>query len=204
MADDLTPTDYAFLILLMIEGRQISNKEMKERHGVTLISPTYQRLNGAGLVDSKTARRPYLHELTKQGRKALGVPLEVGEDKKKRSNPEADKLWAALSALHKYHLGGKDQPQAPQPVHDGLGDRIRTAYADLAAEPGAWVSLTRLRPLFSDVSKADLDKALELLLDAPDVDLEPEPNQKTLRVADRKAAVNIGGEDRHLLAIGMR
>jgi hypothetical protein len=45
---------------------------------------------------------------------------------------------------------------------------------------------------------------LTSLLDAPDVNLEPEPNQKTLKPEDRRAAVRIGGEDRHLLAIGMR
>jgi hypothetical protein len=152
MADDLTPTDYAFLILLKIEGREIDNTEMGKRYGVKLLGPDCTRLNGEGYVVSETAHRPYRHALTQKSLKVL----------------------------------------------DG-----RSAYADLAAEPGAWVSLSRLRPLFGDVSKAELDKALGHLLDAPDVNLEPEPNQKTLKPEDRRAAVRIGGEDRHLLAIGM-
>jgi hypothetical protein len=208
MADDLTPTDYAFLILLMIAGREISNTEMGNTFGVRLVGDDFARLNGYGYVDSKTKPTPYRHRLTPNGVKVLGDPLKIADNgtraiAKSHASKE-DKLWAALSALHAHHLRDGDRPRTPRPAPDGLDERIRAAYADLASEPGAWVSLRRLRPLLSDVSKADLDKALELLLDAPDVNLEPEPNQKKLRVADLEAAVKIGGEDRHLLAIGMR
>jgi hypothetical protein len=209
MADDLTPaeyltpTDYAFLILLKIEGREISNTEMDELHGVRLIGANYARLNGAGCVDTETKRRPYRHTLTPQGAKVLKGPLETAENggSENKLSEKEKQLWAALFALHRYHLDGGNG--APAPVR-GIHGRIRDAYAELATEPGAWVSLTRLRPLLGDVSKAELDKALESLLDAPDVNLEPEANQKTLTVEDRKAAVRIGGEYRHLLAIGMR
>jgi hypothetical protein len=205
---DLTPTDYAFLILLKIEGREIDNKELAERHGVRLIGGNVARLNGAGYVVSKTKRRPYRHTLDPKGAKVLDLPLTLAEDgaeaKENKLNEKEQQLWAALSALHNHHV--RTGNGAPAPVHDGrrLDERIRSAYADLAAEPGAWVSLSRLRPLFGDVSKAELDKALGNLLNAPDVNLEPEPNQKTLKPEDRRAAVRIGGEDRHLLAIGMR
>ncbi|GAA4711982.1 hypothetical protein [Phytohabitans rumicis] len=210
MADDLTHTDYAFLILLKIEGREVDNTELFNAHGVRLYKDDTMRLNGLGYLESNTRVRPYRHKLTPTAKKLLGDPLTVTEDgadvkkSKSKNGSKEQQLWAALSALHAYHLG---RPRAPEPVHGGLGDlgeRIRSAYAGLATEPGAWVSLTRLRPLFGDVSRAELDKALERLLDAPDVDLEPEPNQKTLKVEDRRAAVEIGGEHRHVLAIGMR
>jgi hypothetical protein len=208
MADDLTPTDYAFLILLNIEGREISNAELSKLHGVRLIGPSLVRLNAAGYVVSETKRRPYRHTLDSKGAKVLGLPFELAEDeggaKEHKLSERETQLWAALSALHNLHLDNGHS--AAVSVHDGrrLDERIRSTYADLAAEPGAWVSLSRLRPLFSDVSKAELDKALKDLLNAPDVNLEPEPNQKTLKPEDRRAAVRIGGEDRHLLAIGMR
>jgi hypothetical protein len=201
MADDLTPTDYAFLVLLKIEGREISNTEMGERYGVRLLGDNVKRLKG--YVTSQVDRRPYVHTLQPKGSKVLDAPLRAAEDGA-ANNKLSDKekpLWVALSELHAFHLRGK---HTPVPVQNGLDERIRAAYADLATEPGAWVSLSRLRPLFDDVSKAELDKALECLLDAPDVDLEPEPNQKTMKVEERRAAVRIGGEDRHVLAIGMR
>ncbi len=203
---DLTPTDYAFLILLKIEGREISNTEMRKRYGVGLVKPNVARLNGAGCVNSQTKNSPYRHTLTPEGEKVLRDRLQITEGgaKEEKSSEREKQLWAALSALHDRHLNTGNG--TPAPVHDGrsLDERIRSAYAELATEAGAWVSLSRLRSLVADVSKADLDKALEHLLDAPDVNLEPEPNQKTLKAEDRKAAVRIGGEDRHLLAIGMR
>ncbi len=200
---ELTPTDYAFLVLLKIEGREVSNTELSELHGVRLIGANLARLNGAGCVVSDTKHRPYRHTIDAKGSKVLDGPLELAEDgaqgKEDKRTDREKQLWAALSALHAYHLHGGTRPRTP-----GLDERIRAAYADLATQPGAWVSLSRLRPLFDEVSKADLDTALRRLLDAPDVNLEPEPNQKTLTVKDRRAAVRIGGEDRHLLAIGMR
>jgi hypothetical protein len=45
---------------------------------------------------------------------------------------------------------------------------------------------------------------LESMLDSPDVQLEPEPFGHRIGAEERSAAVNIGGEDRHKLAIGVR
>ena len=212
MADDLKPTDYAFLILLKVVDREISNPELDRLYGVRLTGEPYARLNGAGYVDSTKKGSTYWHKLPRKGEKALDQPWEIagnGTEAKEQTRANKEKLfWAALAAWHAYHLNGGARSRVVDaaPVTDGRGldERIRSAYAELAAEPGAWVSLTRLRPLFSDVVRTELDKALGRLLDAPDVNLEPEPNQKTLTVKDRQAAVRIGGEDRHLLAIGMR
>jgi hypothetical protein len=205
MADDLTPTDYAFLILLKVEGREISNTEMEALYGVRLVGDTYAKLNGAGHIHSTKSGSTYSHVLTTKGETELQSAESAKKVPWKKNSHKAQTLfWAALKTRH------VDRPQAGDgasaPVRDGrpLDARIRDAYATLATEPGAWVSLTRLRPLFADVSKPDLDKALERLLKAPDVNLDPEPNQKTLTVEDRRSAVLIGGENRHLLAIGMR
>jgi hypothetical protein len=213
--DEPTPTDYAFLILLKIEARQVSNSELKKRHGVTLIGADCARLVGMDLVDSITDRRPYLHTITTKGAKLLDETLTVAEVDAKDSRPKTreKQLWAALAALHEHHRtapaarpSADGVPETPSAAvaNGGLPERIRAAYVQLATEPGAWVSLRRLRPLFSDVSKADLDRALRSLVEDADVTLEPEANQKTLTVEDRRASVRIGGEDRHLLAIGLR
>lgn len=209
---DPTPIDYAFLILLKLEGGGISNTELKNLHGVRLISPDCARLNASGYVESITVRRPYVHKLTPSGEKLLDDKLTAAESDttEHKANIKEKQLWAALAALHEYHrtacASRSPAAVAPAPAvaNGSLDERIRAAYTELASEPGAWVSLTRLRPLVADVSKADLDRALRSLLDAPDVNLEPEANQKTLTAEDRRASVRIGGEDRHLLAIGLR
>jgi hypothetical protein len=203
MNDDLTPIDYAYLILLKAEGGEISNNEMDKRYGVRLVSPDHARLNGAGYVITTKKGSTYSHHLSDKGEKALREPMDIAEAKEKTRAVKEKLFWAALSALYADRLPAGTGRPAPTKDGRGLDTRIRAAYDELKTGHGAWVSLTRLRPLLRDVRREDLDKALVRLLDAPDVNLEPEPNQKTLTVADRKAAVRIGGEDRHLLAIGM-
>lgn len=89
----------------------------------------------------------------------------------------------------------------PSPAE--LDSQVWDAYHELATDPGAFVALDRLRERLegNGASKADVDKSLERLLDIPEVQLEPEDNQKTLTAEDRAAAVFIGGENRHLLQI---
>lgn len=94
-------------------------------------------------------------------------------------------------------------PNVPAPGPAELDNQVWDAYHELATDPGAFVALSRLRQRLdgNGASKADVDKSLNRLLDNPDVQLEPEDNQKMLRLEDRAAAVFIGGENRHLLQI---
>lgn len=90
---------------------------------------------------------------------------------------------------------------APAPAAD-LDSRIRAAYGELAKGPGDFINLTDLRKKLPDVDKADLDKALTNMLDKDDTRLEPEPFGHRIGQAERDAAVHLGGEDRHKIAIG--
>lgn len=90
---------------------------------------------------------------------------------------------------------------APAPVD--LEQRIRDAYRSLTDRPGNWVSLTRLRPALAPAARSEVDAALERMLHHPDVNLVPESNQKTLTDADRRAAIRIGNQDKHLICIGV-
>ena len=205
MASALTPTDYAYLIILNAAGRQLSNTEMDNLFRVRLTGPIFAKLNGGGYVDSDTKSRPYRHVLTDKGRKELGEPLAIDNDGDGERRSAGEKaLWAALVAQQSEGL------RAPAPSSNGvagpagLDDRIRAEYRRLAAGPGEYVDLTELRPLFADVSKAEFDKALVRLFDDSDVRLEPEPFGHRIGDRERRAAVHIGGEDRHKLAIGLR
>lgn len=220
---ELTAADYAFLIILKAAGRELSNTEMDKRYRVRLVSPAYERLNGEGYVSSQTKSRPYRHVITEEGRKVLADPLDIDEDRpeegEKRS-PREKQLWAAVVAQQQQIVsllaGGAAAPgpasgdgaaPVPVPVSEEPADldgRIRAAYTKLAGAPGKWVSLTELRPLFGDVPRGQLDEALVRMLDAPDVRLEPEPFGHRVGTRERQAAVHIGGEDRHKMAIGLR
>lgn len=82
---------------------------------------------------------------------------------------------------------------------------IRTAYAKLAEKPGAWVSLTKLRGELPHIAFWNLTPALiamyQDLAGTGQMYLIPESNQRTLTELDRRSAVTIGNEPRHLIAI---
>ncbi|WP_336217052.1 hypothetical protein [Nonomuraea sp. LPB2021202275-12-8] len=215
MSDDLSPADYAILVLLQIEDREISNTELNKLYGVRLVSPAYEKLNAAGYVVSKTDRRPYRHSLADKGARVLGKPLVLGEEQAEaagRRSTSEKQLWAALAAKHQENLdlraavGDADRSDDGARSQDlrSLDERIRAVYDQVADDPGDWVSLTKIRSLLGDVSKADLDKALEQMLGAPDVRLESEIHRHRLGKREKEASVRIGGEDRHKLAIGLR
>jgi hypothetical protein len=78
-------------------------------------------------------------------------------------------------------------------------DRVRQAYDELTRAPGDWVSLTDLRRKLAGLPAREVDQVLKDL-DGQGAVLIPEANQKTLRPEDRAAALNIGGEEQHLIA----
>lgn len=211
MSAELTPADFAFLILLKAAGRELSNTEMHEHYQVRLVGAAYAKLNSAGFVDSNTKARPYRHNLTKEGTRALAQRLTITDGGAEKTIEKV--LWAAVvvqqNELLKGRPAGNDAGPEPGPEPEvepeapvDLDGRVRAAYAELAGEPGDWVSLTALRRALVDVGKADLDKALEQMLDTPGVHLDPEPFGHRIGAQERAAAVYIGGEHRHKLAIG--
>ena len=218
MTDDgLTPSESAILIVLMSEAREISNTELVARFGLDVRKTNRDKLNRLRYVASRKEGRTYVHALDDKGWVRVQHDLHF-------DSPRARALGAALFALHtnlrdrvlprtgyrsftEMFSHAADLPTAAdEPVaekKDNLEERIRDAYASLADEPGSWVSLARLRPLFGDVDRSDLDQALQRLGRSPDVNIVPESNQKALGTEEINAAVRIGGQDKHLLAIGV-
>ncbi|WP_431903600.1 hypothetical protein [Nonomuraea sp. bgisy101] len=92
---------------------------------------------------------------------------------------------------------------AARPVALSTEARIRAAYTSLQARSG-WVSLTDLRPMLADVPRAEMDATLRQMLRQGDVVIVPEDNQKALRPEDRAAALVLGDQPKHYIAIGLR
>ncbi|MET8006305.1 hypothetical protein [Nonomuraea glycinis] len=97
--------------------------------------------------------------------------------------------------------GGQQELATAALTPEEVQTRVRAAYVDLAAQPGAWVGLSRLRAALSDVPRDQVDEALLALERMPDVNIVPESNQKTLTASARAAAVHIGGQDKHLITV---
>ncbi|MEV0673795.1 hypothetical protein [Mycobacterium sp. NPDC050441] len=204
--DELTGTEQAVLLVLMAESRPVPNAEL-ERLGPKLDKPKRDRLNRLGLIET-TGTRPLVHELTDAGW-ALCRSL-IGADAPPRSTGQGKALYTLLGALHRYFEHADLVPadvflpadvpsdQAPDQAPEA---QLRTAYAGLTTRPGGWVSLLRLRQAVPGLPRPTVDAALISLYQQPGVSLIPEENQKVLTPADRDAAVEIGNQNKHLIAI---
>ena len=203
--DELTGTEQAVLLVLMAESRPVPNPEL-ERLGPKLDKPSRDRLNHLGLIET-TPGRPLTHELTDDGW-AMCRQL-FGADTPPRATGQGRALYTLLRAL-RVHFDRSDLAPADvflpaAPATSGPADspehQIRAAYQRLAAKPGGWVGLARLRTEIPGLSRETADAALITLYREPGVSLIPEENQKVLTADDRAAAVEIGNQHKHLIAI---
>jgi hypothetical protein len=209
----LTPNQILALVVLMSEAREVNNNELKELAGFALTGADNAKLEKKlGLVTTDRTHRPFSHELTDLGWRVVRQLHTAGPPKGAQSATRTiltllGNLHRSLEQLQRTHgvkvSAGEFFSQSASPAPEGDAEsRVRTAYAALAAAPGDWVGLADLRDELSDVSRADVDVALLSLLDQDGVRIIPAANTKALTNRDLAAAVKIGGEDNHALAIG--
>jgi hypothetical protein len=212
MSDDaLTPQERAPLLLLMAVAAQVSNNDLKDTYGVTLTGKVNARLKGLKLVETSKVKghgNTLFHELTDPGwaraRQELAGELPTGLWGRSVGLAIAAQLDRYLGrsglALSDVFVAPDAVPQETPPAAD-LAARIRDAYWNLAPKPRAWILLTRIREQLAGVSKESVDTVLRKLDREPDVTLAPESNRKSLEAADKAAALEIGSQQMHLIAI---
>ena len=212
-ADDLSVKERAVLLALLGEAREISNPELAERAGFRLDGKERRKLNDLKLVESRKAGRAYMHELTDAGWHWCATELNAGPRGKMTSMEGA--LYAILGGIAR-HLDDTGQsladlfrlrparapgPSAPDSQDEGIAGLIEAAYHRLADTPGRFVKISELRAQLPGISRADLDSALEEMYRSQRVNLVPQSNQQSLTDADRRAALRIGGEVKHLILV---
>lgn len=208
--EELTGTQQAVLLVLMAEARPVRNPDLALL-GPELKKTDRDELVRKQLVEIDARSRPMVLELTDKGW-ATCAKL-IGADVPDRPSGQGKAFYTVLRALRRYldrvelapgdvflPLDDAPPPGDPDPLDD-LEARVRAAYVRLAARDGGWVDLVSLRGELADVPKHDLDGALTRMYRVPGVNLVPEENQKTLTDADREAAVVIGDQHKHLIAI---
>lgn len=89
--------------------------------------------------------------------------------------------------------------ESPGPSADIEGT-IRDTYERLANRPGGWVGLAQIRAEVAS-TRAEMDAALSRLAVMPDIRIIPIANLKSLTPEDRAAAIHLGGELKHAIAI---
>ncbi|MDG4838787.1 hypothetical protein O7631_19920 [Micromonospora sp. WMMD967] len=223
----LTPNQINALVVLMVEARRLTNVELKELAGFTLTGKDNTKLVDLGLVDTDRTHRPFAHELTEQGWRVARQLHTAAPPKAGGSTTRS--LFVVLSNLHRsldrlrvshgdfFKQTGataalsEPRPDAPAPAVTApaapvsaaeVEALVRSAYRDLATAPGAWIGLADVRDRLADTDRAALDAALRAMVGREDVRIIPVANTKSLTARDRAAAVRIGNEDNHALAIG--
>lgn len=212
--DDLTPSENAILIVLMAEAREVLNTELKAVYNLDVRNTSRDKFAKLHFVSSRRVGRTYALQLDDAGW------VQAQEELIFRSNgatAQAAALTAVLASLRDrvlersgcksyaelFALNDVRGPASAPDQEQILRTRIVNAYDALVREPKGFVSLTRLRPFFGDVPRAALDEALRKLGREEGVNLAPESNQKALSDDDLAAALHLGGQDKHLLAIGV-
>ncbi|MEU7972403.1 hypothetical protein AB0B48_10200 [Micromonospora sp. NPDC049089] len=226
----LTPNQINALVVLMVEARRLTNVELKELAGFTLTGKDNTKLVDLGLVDTDRTHRPFAHELTEQGWRVArqlhtAAPPKAGGSTTRSLFVVLSNLHRSLDRLRVSHgdffkqtgataTVNEPRPEAPAPTVRATAAPaapvsaaevealVRSAYRDLATAPGAWVGLADVRDRLADTDRAALDAALRAMVGREDVRIIPVANTKSLTARDRAAAVRIGNEDNHALAIG--
>ncbi|MEV4159504.1 hypothetical protein [Nonomuraea dietziae] len=213
----LSAVETAAMIVLMVEGDEVLNSDLAKQHGIKLTPKHRANLNELKLVETRPHGRTMIHLLTDRGWARLADEFREGV----AASPGA--TGGALRSLAfgvarfmertDHRLGDLFEPEPPVEAAErpeatealgGVESRVRGAYAELAREPGGWVSLTDLRRRLSELPRDVMDDALRSLNRQSDVVMVPEDNQKALRAEDREAALVISDQHKHYLAIGVR
>jgi hypothetical protein len=208
---ELTGTEQAVLLVLMAEARPVRNPDLAAL-GPELKKRDRDRLAEHGLIEVTTEGRAMVLELTDRG--AATCAKLLGAETPPLSKGQGKALYTVLRALRRYFdredvapadiflpLDEAPPEGDPDPLGDDVEARVRAAYVGLAARAGGWVDLVRLRDALPDLSRHELDAALTRMYRIPGISLVGEDNQKTLTAEDHAAAIEIGDQPKHMIAI---
>lgn len=90
-------------------------------------------------------------------------------------------------------------PVAAPAANAPLERRILDLVAQFESSPNGPVSLVRIRGSLPDVERSALDAELKRLDRARAIQLDVDPNIKAIPQAGRDAAIQFGGQARHLI-----
>lgn len=216
MSTDLTVNETLVLLVLMSENRTVRNSELKTL-GPTLEAGSRRKLVDLGLIEAATPTRFIELTLTEKGWDFC-TNLYSGEAPA-GANPATRALFTMMRGLERFMVrrdivpaqifaepeSGADAESAPDTEDSSdtarVTGRIRDAYARLAGRPGESIGLRALRTELLDIERGILDAALLELQLERGVSLIPQENQILLTAEDHDAALVVGTQRTHLLAI---
>lgn len=183
----------ATLIVLTL-FKEVPNPDLKKDHGIELRPASREKLNKAGLIESSEDTRPIVHRITDAGIAWCETEL-TGVEPPARTGPLPRMVFTVVRYMVRYLSFTKVVRLAE------LEKLISGAYQELSVKPQDWVRLAELRPKVNGAGKDEVDQVLLAMARTGLVHLAPDSDRRALTDADRAAAIRIGKEDKHLVAI---
>lgn len=196
MPEKFGAPERAALIVLMLENRKMPNTELGKQ--ATLTKLGRGKLNKAGLIRTAEDVRPMVHEITDEGIAWCLQDLVKGE------MPPGSTKYARVTfgLLKKFILHHDARGTLVEVIRSrDLESMIRSVYEELAVEPQDWIRLARIRPRLNGAGKGEVDETLVKMMKTGTVHFAPESNTKVLTAEDHAAALRVGSEDLHLVAM---
>ncbi|GAB3443999.1 hypothetical protein [Actinophytocola sediminis] len=196
MPEKYNTAERAALFTLWWENREVPNPELTKELNVDLRKDGRDRLNKQDLIRSWQENRRYVHRITDEG-----VKWCVGELVTVEPPPRSGALVRAVFGIARLLASqpGVDLRELISP--SDLETLIRRAYGELSVKPQDWVRLAKLRPKLNGADKSEVDGVLLKMIKTGTVHLAPHSDRKSLTDDDRSAAIQLGDQDKHLVAI---
>ncbi|WP_328448576.1 hypothetical protein [Amycolatopsis sp. NBC_00438] len=201
MAEKYGSPERATLLVLVMNGGELPNADLRKDHGVDLSPAGRTKLNKAGLLETRKEGRRLVHKITRAGEDWCDQALADIETPP-RSNPLVRICFAALRLYAgQNNLRLRDLVGSTLKPEESLEDVILRVYQELSGKPQDWVRLATLRPKLNGAEKNEVDQTLIGMMKQGFVHLSPDSDRQGLTDADHAAAIRIGKEDKHLVAI---
>ncbi|MDX3663640.1 hypothetical protein PV646_40670 [Streptomyces sp. ID05-26A] len=171
--------------------------ELLKDYRIELGRDDREALNDDGLIETSKEGRRLVHRITDKGVAWCRNDLSEGEAPS-RMGPLARVHTAVLRRVMRFLV---ERGLFAEAVRTGtLEELIRQVYLELGDGYQDWVRLAKIRPRLG-AERDDVDETLLQMVKAGDTHLVPSSNRKALTDEDHAAAIRIGGEDKHLMAI---
>ncbi|HEX7305505.1 hypothetical protein [Lentzea sp.] len=186
------------LMALMLANREMPNTELKSTYKITLLPKDRDALNRDKLLETLKEGRRLIHKITDRGIDWCMTHL-VESDLPGRVGPQARVNQELLRRVVPFL---RERGLLAEAIRSrGLEDLIRQVYLDLGDGYQDWVRLAKVRPRLNGADRNDVDETLLKMVKEGSAHLVPDSNRKVLTEEDHAAAIRVGGEDKHLMAI---
>ncbi|MEU6857319.1 hypothetical protein AB0B28_00370 [Glycomyces sp. NPDC046736] len=209
----LTQRERLIILALMVHQppEEVTNSALAESYGFKVSKEERENLVKAGFVTAYRAHgghRPYVHELTSEGRERAVAELAGEADSKSAVNLRV--VYAIFNALHEFlrrNFLSAETVFSPEYLTGGgtdgldevITETVQRQYEGLVDDDSGWVPLRSLREATPEVKRDVLDETLREMFTRRIIRLSSETNRRRITEADDEAALPVSGEKMHWL-----